>query len=89
MKKPLLLPKFKNEDEERDFWDKVDITEYFEPSDFKQVEFPNLKRSNRLISIRLPDSLIGDAKAKAKKLDVPYQRLLREIVRQGLNAIRV
>ena len=59
MKKPLNLPEFKNEDEERDFWDKIDISEYFEPSDFKRVVFPNLKPTNRLISIRLPDDLIG------------------------------
>jgi len=32
MKKPLILPEFNNEDEERDFWDKIDISEYFELS---------------------------------------------------------
>ena len=47
MKKKLLkLPKFKNEDEEREFWDKVDITDYFSPKDFKRASFPNLKMSN-------------------------------------------
>ena len=51
MKKPLILPEFNNEDEERDFWDKIDISEYFEPSDFKQVVFPNLKPTKRLIVI--------------------------------------
>ncbi len=56
MKKPLILPKFKDEDEERDFWDKIDITEYFDPSDFKRVIFPNLKRTNKAISIRLHKS---------------------------------
>ena len=86
MKKPLVLPKFKNEDEERDFWDKVDITEYFEPSDFKRVAFPNLKPTKRLISIRLPDDLIGEVKEEAEKLDVPYQQLIRKYIRQGLGA---
>jgi CopG antitoxin of type II toxin-antitoxin system len=42
MKKPLILPRFKNEDEERDFWDKIDITEYFEPSDFKPFVLADL-----------------------------------------------
>ena len=46
MKKPLKLPKFKNEDEERDFWSKIDLTDYFEPKDFKHASFPNLKMSN-------------------------------------------
>jgi hypothetical protein len=43
MKKQLIVPKFKNEDEERDFWAKLDISEYLEASDFHRVSFPNLK----------------------------------------------
>ena len=43
MKKKLILPKFKNEDQERDFWSEIDLSEYFEPKDFVPVSFPNLK----------------------------------------------
>jgi predicted DNA binding CopG/RHH family protein len=89
MKKPLHLPKFNNEDEERDFWDKIDITEYFEPEDAQRFIFPNLKRTNRAISIRLPEPLIEEAKAKAEKLDVPYQKLMREVLKQGIRAIKI
>jgi predicted DNA binding CopG/RHH family protein len=88
MKKPLVLPKFKDEDEERDFWDKIDITEYFEPEDVKRIVFPNLKRTTKAISIRLPESLIAEAKEKAQKLDVPYQKLMREVLQQGIRAIK-
>jgi predicted DNA binding CopG/RHH family protein len=86
MKKPLHLPEFKSEDQERDFWDKIDITEYFEPEDAKRFVFPNLKRTNRAISIRLPEPLIEEAKAKAEKLDVPYQRLMREVLNVAVNS---
>jgi predicted DNA binding CopG/RHH family protein len=89
MKKPLHLPEFKNEDQERDFWDNIDITEYFEPEDARRVIFPNLKRTNRAISIRLPEPLIAEAKAKAEKLDVPYQKLMREVLKQGIRAIKI
>jgi predicted DNA binding CopG/RHH family protein len=89
MKKPLNLPKFKNEDEERDFWDKIDITEYFEPEDVKRVIFPNLKRTTKPISLRLPEPLIEEAKAKAQKLDVPYQKLMREVLQHGIRAIKI
>jgi predicted DNA binding CopG/RHH family protein len=85
MKKPLNLPKFQNEDEEREYWDKIDITEYFEPSDFKRVAFPNLKPTKRLISIRLPDDLIDEVKQEAQKQEVPYQQLIRQYIRQGLS----
>jgi predicted DNA binding CopG/RHH family protein len=85
MKKPLNLPKFNNEDEEREYWDNIDITEYFEPSDFKRVAFPNLKPTKRLISIRLPDDLIDEVKQEAQKQEVPYQQLIRQYIRQGLS----
>lgn len=84
MKKKLAVPKFKNESEEADFWARIDLTEYFEPSDFKRVAFPNLKRTKRLISIRFPEELIGKVKEKASKLDVPYQSLIRQYVQQGV-----
>jgi predicted DNA binding CopG/RHH family protein len=89
MKKPLNLPKFKDEDEERDFWDTIDITKYFSPEDAKRVIFPNLKRTNRAISIRLPEPLIEEAKAKAEKLHVPYQKLMREVLQHGIRAIKI
>lgn len=37
------IPKFKIEDEEREFWSKIDLGEHFEASDLKRVSFPNLK----------------------------------------------
>lgn len=43
MKKKLVIPKFKNEDAERDFWAKIDLGDYFEADDFEKASFPNLK----------------------------------------------
>jgi predicted DNA binding CopG/RHH family protein len=89
MKKPLHIPKFNNEDEERSFWDAIDMTEYFEPEDVKRFIFPNLKRTTKPVSLRLPEPLIAEAKAKAEKLDVPYQKLMREVLQHGIRAIKV
>ena len=85
MKKKLVVPKFKNEAEESEFWARLDLSEYFEPSDFKRgVVFPSLKRTKRLISIRLPEQLIIQVKDKASKLDVSYQQLIRQYIQQGV-----
>jgi len=85
MKKKLVVPKFKNEAEESEFWANLDLSEYFEPSDFKRgVVFPSLKRTKRLISIRLPEQLIIQVKDKATKLHVPYQNLIQEYIQQGV-----
>lgn len=78
MKKTLKsIPKFKTEDEERDFWATVDSSEYFDWSKAERVIFPNLKFSTETISLRLPESLLAEIKALANKKDVPYQSLMK------------
>lgn len=71
------VPKFKSEKEELEFWSTHDSTEYVDYSKAKQVLFPSLKPSTRVISIRLPDSLLEHLKLLANKRDVPYQSLLK------------
>lgn len=83
MKKKLIIPKFKNEDEERDFWSEIDLSEYFEPEDFKNARFPKLNKT-RLISIRLPEELLEDVKKAAKKNDVPYQSFIKIILAERI-----
>ncbi|MBI5682184.1 MAG: BrnA antitoxin family protein [Deltaproteobacteria bacterium] len=93
MKKKLKkIPKFKNEDEEFEFWSKHDLTDYFDMLKAKRAIFPNLKPSTKTISIRLPLSLMDHLKALANKKDVPYQSLLKvflaERVQEELRASR-
>ncbi len=84
MKKQLKLPKFKNEDQERKFWAKVDLAEYFEPADFQPVSFPNLKPTTRSISIRLPEYLIDRIKEQANEISVPYQSLIKGYLKKAV-----
>jgi len=73
-KKP---PAFRSEDEDGDFWDKADSTEYVDWSKARRVVFPNLKPSTQTISLRLPRSILSALKLLANKRDVPYQSLLK------------
>jgi predicted DNA binding CopG/RHH family protein len=84
MKKKLKLPKFKNEDEEREFWAKIDLSEYYEASDLEPVSFPNLKPTTRSISIRLPEYLIDRIKEKANEINVPYQSLIKGYLKKAV-----
>lgn len=83
MKKPLNLPKFKNEDEEREFWAKLSLDDYFSEADFEPVSLPNLKPSSRSISIRLPEYLLNRIKEKANEINVPYQSLIKGALKQS------
>jgi len=71
------IPKFANEDQERDFWASHDSTEYIDWSSGKRLILPNLKPSVKTISLRLPETLLNELKLLANKKDVPYQSLLK------------
>lgn len=71
------IPKFKNEDEERQFWVKVDTTEYFDTSSPVELDLSSLKPSTESISLRLPQSLLARIKVIANSKDVPYQSLMK------------
>jgi predicted DNA binding CopG/RHH family protein len=85
MKKQLKkIPKFKNEDEEREFWDSHSSVDYFDWSKAQDVVFPNLKPASRSISIRIPEYLISRVKVEANKLDIPYQALIKQYIAKGV-----
>ncbi len=72
-----LVPKFKTEAEEREFWETHDSTDYLDWAKAERARFPNLKLSTQSISIRLPLSLLEAIKIEANKRDVPYQSLIK------------
>ena len=83
--KKLRLPKFKSEAQERAFWSKVKLNDYFEQSDFKRVSFPNLKPSSSPISIRIPSPLLYRLKECANELGIPYQALIKSYLAERVS----
>ena len=80
------VPRFRNEDEEREFWAKRDSTAFINWKKGKRVILPDLKPSSQTISIRLPKSMLDQLKLLANKRDVPYQSLLKMFVAERLKA---
>ena len=52
------IPKFRNEAEERRFWETHDSSNYLDWSKSERVRLPNLKPSTTSISLRLPVTLL-------------------------------
>lgn len=78
------IPRFKNENEEFEFWSThspLDYQDNWEPVEF---DFSKLKPSTRTISLRLPESMIYELKKLANKRDVPYQSLLKILLAERL-----
>ena len=75
--KSRLAPRFRDETEERQFWEAHDSSDYVDWSTAQRVRLPNLRPSTRSISLRLPVSLLERIKIAANKRDVPYQSLIK------------
>jgi len=84
MKTTKTIPTFKDENEEREFWENNDSLDYIDTSKVKKVRFPNLKKTTKSISIRLPVDMIDALKVKANSMDVPYQSLIKMLLNEGL-----
>lgn len=85
MKKLKKIPKFRNEEEEREFWAKNDSSKYIDWSKSKRATFPNLKPSTKTISLRLPEHIIESLKSLANKRDIPYQSLIKIILKEKID----
>ncbi|MCH8240836.1 MAG: BrnA antitoxin family protein [Proteobacteria bacterium] len=70
-------PAFRNEAEERRFWETHDSSEYLDWKKAEPVRLPNLKPSTKSISLRLPVTLLERIKVAANKRDMPYQSLIK------------
>ena len=85
MKKPLNIPRFQNAEEEFEYFSQLDLSTYFEPSDFHRALFPNLKPTSQRITMRMPQSLLARIKERANQIGIPYQALIREAVAEKLS----
>jgi len=81
------IPKFDNEIEEREFWEKNDSSEFIDWKLAKKVTFPNLKKTTKSISIRLPVDMLEKIKTKANAIDIPYQSLIKIMLQKELEKI--
>lgn len=79
------IPSFKDEIEERDFWESHDSSDYLDWSHAKQVVLPNLKPTTKTISLRLPQHLLDAIKVAANSRDVPYQSLIKVWLQEKLH----
>lgn len=78
------IPRFASEDEERRFWARHDVTDYFDWERAAQTRFPELKPSTTSISIRLPTGMLEELKSLANARDVPYQSLMKVFLAERL-----
>ena len=86
MKQLKIIPKFKSEKDEREFWLKNSSVNYVDWTKAVSVRFTNLRPSTRSISIRLPEMMLDKIRVIANKMDVPYQSLIKKYIDYGIRS---
>ena len=73
------VPKFRNEQDEREFWNTHDTTDYFDFSKNRvEIEFDSdIEAPVKSISLRLPREMLNQLKVLANRKDIPYQSLIK------------
>jgi predicted DNA binding CopG/RHH family protein len=84
-KQTKIVPKFASEEEERNFWEQNDSSDYLDWSAAQLVVLPNLRPTTKTISLRLPQHLLDSLKAAAHSRDVPYQSLIKVWLQEKLH----
>ncbi len=87
-KRRLHIPKFSSLQEESDFWDNVDLGEYWD--EFEPVDEPiiDARPPKKPISLRLDPHVIDETKRIAGRYGLGYQSLLRVFILEGLARFR-
>ncbi len=80
------IPKFSTEEEEQIFWENHDSTEFLDWKKAKSVKLPNLKKSTKTISLRLPADMLESLKIRANAMDIPYQSLIKMFLQKELSS---
>jgi predicted DNA binding CopG/RHH family protein len=78
------VPAFSSEQEEAEFWDTHDSTDFFEDTKEVDARFSGPRPRKTLISLRLDQETIDGLKALASEQGLGYQTLLRTWVRERL-----
>ena len=80
--------RFRNETEERAFWETHDSSAHVDWKRATRIRFPNLKPSTKAISLRLPVDLLERIKVAANQRDVPYQSLIKVWLAERVDAMQ-
>ena len=85
MKKLKEIPKFENEDAERNFWANENSTNFIDWENAESTVLPNLKPTTTTISLRISESMLNKIRLVANKRDVPYQSLIKIFLKERID----
>jgi len=82
MKKLKELPKFKNEDEERDFWSTHSFLDYYDIKKFKRM--PPLVASKDVVLHQMLAGMTEQVERLSREKKMSVEEMVRQLVAAGL-----
>jgi predicted DNA binding CopG/RHH family protein len=76
------IPTFKSDEDAERFVDSADLSEYDLSGQFVKFE---LKRKDKTVSLRLPEALLTEVRARAQRAGMPYHRFIRMALERAIN----
>lgn len=83
------IPEFANDQEEADFWDSHDSTQYLGETSPVAVAFVDARPAKQQISLRLEPAVIERLKKVANNKGIGYQTMIRMWVMERLEQVTV
>ncbi len=80
-----MIPTFINTQQESDFWDEHDATDYLEATEAVTVEFVDDRDAQETMLIQLEPTLIEKLTEMARQKGIPPQSLLRVWIMERLS----
>jgi hypothetical protein len=88
MKKLKELPKFKNEDEEREFWATHSFSDYYDIKKFKRMP-PVSAKTPGLHNLRLSPEMEGEVQRLSQERKVGVQEMIQQLLAAGIKQQRL
>ncbi|MEW5691989.1 MAG: CopG family antitoxin [Candidatus Hydrogenedentota bacterium] len=85
--KKKMLPKFKNLEQESNYWDTHDTTGFFDEDITRDFLLELQKEKKQKITIWLNSDLIKTLKEKSKEYKMPYQVFTRNLLKTAIMKI--
>ena len=76
------IPSFKTDEEAERFVETADLSEYDLSGQFVKFE---LKPKDKTVSLRLPEALLNEVRARAQRAGIPYHRYIRMAVERAVH----
>lgn len=85
-KKLKSIPKFKNEDEERDFWATADTSEYFDWDNpiINPKFLDNIQLTSEEVTLSIQPQVLRDIKSLARRRKVSYKTMMANFLAEKI-----